>query len=217
MPRKAHKYHYIYKTTCNVTGKYYIGMHSCSDLEDGYLGSGKKLRRSLNKYGIENHTKVILEFLPDRKSLAEREREIVNQEMLNEDLCMNIQLGGGGGFSSDEHKEKWIKAGRESITLLENTDPEFKKLRREKIVETIKREGKYEEWTSHIKSYRKDWTGLKHNQQTIDKMKNAKINHGKGSVNSQFGTCWITNETENLKINKGDLIPLGWRLGRKIK
>lgn len=36
----------------------------------------------------------------------------------------------------------------------------------------------------------------------------------KGSGNSQFGSCWITNEIENRKIKKGDLIPEGWRLGR---
>ena len=40
---KKHKYHYIYKTTCNVTGKYYIGMHSTSNLNDGYIGSGRRL------------------------------------------------------------------------------------------------------------------------------------------------------------------------------
>jgi hypothetical protein len=35
-----------------------------------------------------------------------------------------------------------------------------------------------------------------------------------GDKNSQFGTCWITNEIDNKKIKKGDLIPEGWRLGR---
>lgn len=28
MARRQKKYHYIYKTTCTVNGKYYIGMHS---------------------------------------------------------------------------------------------------------------------------------------------------------------------------------------------
>jgi hypothetical protein len=97
MPRKAHKYHYIYKTTCNVTGKYYIGMHSTSNLEDGYMGSGKILRRSLNKYGIEKHIKEIIEWLPDRASLKDREKEIVNEDLLLDSLCMNLQIGGHGG------------------------------------------------------------------------------------------------------------------------
>ena len=32
--------------------------------------------------------------------------------------------------------------------------------------------------------------------------------------NSQFGTCWITDEIENKKIKKINPIPNGWRLGR---
>ena len=39
----------------------------------------------------------------------------------------------------------------------------------------------------------------------------------KGEKNSQFGTFWITNEKENKKIRKSDLIPVGWRKGRKMK
>ena len=97
MPRKQHIYHYIYKTTCKVTRKFYIGMHSTSNLEDGYLGSGKILKRSLNKYGPENHSKEILEFLPDRNQLKEREKNLIDEDLLHENLCMNIQFGGHGG------------------------------------------------------------------------------------------------------------------------
>ena len=75
MARKPHKYHYIYKTTCKVNGKFYIGMHSTSNLEDGYIGSGKRLWNSIRKHGKENHECEILEWLPDRSSLKEREKE----------------------------------------------------------------------------------------------------------------------------------------------
>ena len=75
MGRKKPHIHYIYKTTCNVTKRYYIGMHSTTNLEDGYLGSGKRLRYSVRKYGKENHTKEILEFLPTREKLVIREFE----------------------------------------------------------------------------------------------------------------------------------------------
>jgi len=33
---------------------YYIGLYSTSNLDDGYMGSGKRIRYSLNKYGIDN-------------------------------------------------------------------------------------------------------------------------------------------------------------------
>ena len=67
MPRKPHTHHYIYKITCNVTGKYYIGMHSTSNLEDSYFGSGTVLWRSIKKYGRNTHIKEILELIPGTK------------------------------------------------------------------------------------------------------------------------------------------------------
>ena len=80
MPRKQKKYHYIYKTTCKITGKFYVGMHSSDSLEDGYLGSGKILGYSRAKYGDENHVREILEFCVSREQLKSREKEIVNEE-----------------------------------------------------------------------------------------------------------------------------------------
>ncbi|MFA9263238.1 MAG: hypothetical protein ACEQSB_08035, partial [Undibacterium sp.] len=63
---KQKKYHYIYKTTCKITNKFYVGMHSTDNLEDGYLGSGKILGYSRKKHGDENHVREILEYLPSR-------------------------------------------------------------------------------------------------------------------------------------------------------
>lgn len=99
------KFHFIYKTTCIVTGKYYIGMHNAFKINDGYLGSGKVLRLSIAKYGKKNHVREILEMLPNRESLKIREKEIVNEDLLKDPLCMNL-CGGGEGPScfSDETK-----------------------------------------------------------------------------------------------------------------
>jgi hypothetical protein len=211
------EYHFIYRTTNLLSGRYYIGMHSTDNLNDGYLGSGTLLRRSINKHGKENFKIEILEFLNSREELAAREEEIVSLQEIAKKECMNLKVGGRGGLSTQTHRDTWIKAGKAAITLLEQDDPEFKKKRREKAVETLKRLGKYEEFSTRIVKYRKDWTGLKHSEQTKEKMSNAKKGKGIAQTNSQYGTCWITNEIESKKINKTDPIPEGWRLGRKIK
>lgn len=91
------KHHFIYKTICKVTGKYYIGMHSTDDLGDRYLGSGSYLSRSIKKHGRENHICEILEFHPDRKMLREREAELVTSDLVENQMCMNLRLGGDNG------------------------------------------------------------------------------------------------------------------------
>ena len=43
----------IYKTTCLINNKIYIGQH-CTDAEDGYLGSGDLIKKAILKYGKHN-------------------------------------------------------------------------------------------------------------------------------------------------------------------
>ena len=50
---------FIYKTTCLVNDKIYIGKHEGSE-DDGYIGSGKMFQRALRKYGKENFKREIL-------------------------------------------------------------------------------------------------------------------------------------------------------------
>jgi hypothetical protein len=114
MGRKK-KYHFIYKTTNLKNKKFYIGMHSTTDLNDGYIGSGTKLKKSIEVYGIKCFKFEILEFLPDRDSLKKRERELVNEDTLNDKMCMNLKLGGDSGFVNEEHKNKFITAGKEAL------------------------------------------------------------------------------------------------------
>ena len=97
MPRREKKkFHFLYKTTNLINGKFYIGVHSTDNLNDGYLGSGKILRYSINKYGIENFKIERLEFFEDKGKLFEREKEIVNKSFLQDPSCMILKSGGSG-------------------------------------------------------------------------------------------------------------------------
>lgn len=205
------KYHYIYKTTCTITNRFYIGMHSTDNLEDGYIGSGKRLWYSINKHGKDNHVCEILEFLPDRKALKAKEKQIVNVELINEELCMNLQLGGGGGFINEEHASNFHKAGGRKVYQILN----------KRHVDKLKNDSVYKK--SYSKKLKEVNSGCKnpffnkkHSEEAKRKIGESNSIKQKGSNNSQYGKCWITNEYESMKINKGDMIPSGWRLGRKM-
>lgn len=182
------KFHYIYKIT-RTDGKYYIGMHSTDNLDDGYFGSGKLITRSIKKHGIERHSKEILEFLDSRESLKVRERELVCEEIIIDTLCMNLQLGGGGGFIDQEHQRKCSAAGG--------------KVGGKIMAERISKIG-----AANLKDLHASgnfnyatFSGKAHSKQS--KLAIAKkMKEFTGERNSQFGTCWVTDGIKPVKIKK---------------
>ena len=91
------KFYYLYKIVNNINGKYYYGVHSTDDLEDGYAGSGKIIKRAINHYGIENFTKYILDFYSNEEDMYQAEKNILTEEELNSNNCYNVSSGGLGG------------------------------------------------------------------------------------------------------------------------
>lgn len=87
----------VYKTTNNINGKIYIGVHTTDNLDDGYLGSGKYLLRAIKKYGRENFSREILsEHDSIDDAYAEEARLVTINEVLN-DNYYNLKVGGEGG------------------------------------------------------------------------------------------------------------------------
>jgi len=87
-------YHYFYKITNLINGKFYYGVHNTNNLKDGYMGSGKLILEAYKKYGIENFNKEILKYFDTMDEAFQYEHEIVNEEMINNPDCYNIQIGG---------------------------------------------------------------------------------------------------------------------------
>jgi hypothetical protein len=161
-------------------------MHSTDNLEDGYFGGGKRIKNSVKKHGKDAHRKEILEFFENRDLLRQREIELVNEELLNDPLCMNLQPGGGGGFINEDHKKKWImsgsKAGNESIKNL-SKDPDWVK----KISSNTKKLWENDDLSKKMILGLEKYRGTKHRLETkiIIGLKNS-ISQ-KGEKNSQFG------------------------------
>jgi len=214
MPRKKANIHYIYKTTCLVTGRYYIGMHSTANLEDGYMGSGKRLRYSLRKHGVENHVKEILEFFDTREMLVEAEKIAITPKMIQDKMCMNLKKGGDGGFVNEAHRKKFIKSaslGGKRFAEKLKTDNNFRIIHNEIILRNLVNAHK----NNKIKY--NNFFGLTHTEKTKKIIgEKSKINQ-KGNKNSQYGTCWITNGKKNKKLKKNEIILDGWYFGRTIK
>lgn len=90
------KYYTIYKITNNINGKYYIGKHITENLNDSYMGSGKLIKKAIEKYGIENFTKTILYCCDNEKEMNVMENSLIK---LEDNSIYNLQPGGIGGFT----------------------------------------------------------------------------------------------------------------------
>ena len=204
------KFHFIYKTICTLNGKFYYGMHSTDNLNDGYIGSGTRLWYSIKKHGRENFSIEILEFLPDREALKKREAELITEELLQDPLCMNLKLGGEGGWhlTPEQYSLRNGKCGRlggKAVikTLLLNQEARIK------CVAT-------RHTTVGFATY--GMLNKRHSIESRQRMTKAQT----GVSNSQFGTCWIYSDDQqrSMKIKKIELqefLQAGWKSGRKIK
>ena len=95
----------IYKTTNKLNGMFYIGKHQTENPNDEYYGSGLHLMRAIAKYGKENFQKEVLFIFDNEQRMNEKERELVNEDLVNDPQCYNMMIGGEGG-------DTWSHVGR---------------------------------------------------------------------------------------------------------
>jgi len=194
-------------------------MHSTDNLNDGYLGSGKRLWNSLKKHGKENHSIEILEHYDNREDLRNREAELVNDDLLTDSMCMNLVLG-GSGFAGDEHTIEASKKGKRLFMEKLKYDKEYRKDFGEKISNGLRKRFNAGLKSSQFNKFGElsSMFGKKHSEEALKKMCDSKKNHGLGEKNSQYGTYWITKDGLNKKIKKEEIdnyLNDGWIKGRK--
>lgn len=103
----------VYKTTCSVNNKIYIGVHQTENPQefDGYLGNNLYINHTtflknpkfpfhhaVKKYGVENFKRETLYIFDTAKEAYDKEAEIVNSDFILQENNYNIALGGKGGI-----------------------------------------------------------------------------------------------------------------------
>lgn len=91
--------YYVYQITNLENGMYYIGAHQdlLSFDKCKYWGSGKRIQRTIKKYGKEKFKKEVLAECLDEKHMYDVEAFFVGPEDIATGMCYNIRCGGRGG------------------------------------------------------------------------------------------------------------------------
>ena len=200
--------HYlIYKTTCTINGKYYVGKHKTKNRDDDYLGSGKLLRAAIKKYGKENFVREILLECSDEDEMNLAEKILVVPDVeVNYNLCPGGQ--GGWGYLNDGSDEHRIRASKAAV--ISNTSAKGRK-------GSLARNEKYGVPANFLIAGKTSFLGKKHTEETKQKISVLRRGKGNGNMNSQFGTCWMTDGAKNVKIKRDEVdrwIEMGYKLGR---
>lgn len=108
----------VYKITNLINNKIYIGKSKYNKCD--YYGSGVLIKKAINKYGINNFKKEIVEDCNNNDELNKKERFWINKFNSIVPNGYNIAFGGEGGdnFTNNPNKEK-IK---EKISNILKTD-----------------------------------------------------------------------------------------------
>ena len=105
------KFYYTYKITLlkgSLAGHYYFGQHRTYNLNDGYAGSGRKIKNYYEKYGkIEHQTyiKEIIAFYNNEDELNQAEKDLIGDKYKTDKLCLNLISGGMEANKSEETKK----------------------------------------------------------------------------------------------------------------
>ena len=120
------KYHYVYQTKNLINGKTYIGRHSTNNLNDGYIGSGKMLKRAIQKYGKENFVCIPMCYFDTYEESVDEEKFLVTREYCKDKNNYNIVEGGSNPIMyGDANAMKGNTHSKKTLDKIRNSSKKF--------------------------------------------------------------------------------------------
>jgi hypothetical protein len=103
---------FVYEWTNKLDGMKYLGSHK-GTIDDGYTGSGKRFGNAVNKYGIENFERVIVEYIEKEEDILIREQDYLDKiGCAKSPLYYNISPNARGGDCGNGSKISATKKRR---------------------------------------------------------------------------------------------------------
>lgn len=176
-------YGYVYKTTCLVNEKIYIGQHRAETFEHQYIGSGTLLKKSIKKHGKENFKVELICECFDQAELNLKEAYYIQYfNATNKAIGYNIELGGGGCPKSDSTKEKLRLSHLGKKASKEAREKMSKSRTGEKNAFYGRQHSEESKKKIGAKSIgRQTFLGRKHKSESIEKMRQAKLGNIPGN------------------------------------
>lgn len=214
------KYHYLYELRLKSDPRYYYrGKHSTDNLNDGYVGSGSRVKALLQEQGQECFTKVIYKFCKNLQEVLQEEEQYVGDLWKTDPFCLNLTPGGAfsGKFDMTEvpvrpetrEKERKNRLGKKAS---EETKQKISKIHKGKKLTQ-----------EHIQKLVQAHTGVPRKESTKQKVsialkgKPKSLEHIRKMKECKIGRVWINNGIES-KILLPELaepyLNQGWVKGR---
>jgi group I intron endonuclease len=194
------------------------------------MGSGKLIKQAIEKYGLDNFDKEILEFFDDESTMLLRESEVVDGVFLEDPNTYNLKVGGTGGFGyildnglhqTAETKKKRIEGIKKSYIgrVVSGENSTFFGKRHLDLTKAIISEKK-REYFNRGGEHPRGMLGKTHKETTKERQRTATISNSKmrgkfGTAHPTGGKVWYNNGISHVRssTHPGD----GWVEGRIFK
>lgn len=213
------RYYLVYRTENLLTGHFYYGVHETNVIDDGYLGSGRKLKEAIKKYGVNNFKRRVVARCRSRAQMYELEKKFI-APWIGDPRCYNLHAGGKGGWQhvnqrlDKEARRKIGSAGVQKHVERLRSDQSY----RERWAQNFQRKGS--DAARHLP--RDGFKGRRHTEETRKRMSESAGSRWTGASNPQAGKRWIYHEglRQTGRVPRADLqawLDAGWQLGRNVR